>query len=73
MLREDAKEQVSSVIGEELEFEKILEHEKEVEENGSEENAGREICSFLESTPSWQKLVNMAPTCCHCFRPHLCY
>ena len=37
-LREDAKEQVKSILGEELEFEKILEQQKEVNENGSEEN-----------------------------------
>lgn len=35
-LREEAKEQVKSVLGEELELEKILEEQKEVEENDKE-------------------------------------
>lgn len=37
-LREKCVDEVKSILGENLEFEKILEEEKEVEENGSEEN-----------------------------------
>ena len=37
-LREDAREQVKSVLNEELKFEKILKQEKEVNENVGEEN-----------------------------------
>ena len=37
-LREETKEQVSSVLGEELELEKILEENKEVNEYGNQEN-----------------------------------
>lgn len=37
-MREECIKQVKSVLGEELEFEKILEEQKEVQENGSEEN-----------------------------------
>ena len=39
-LREDCKEQVSKVLGEELKLEEILEQEKEVFENGTENDMG---------------------------------
>ena len=37
-MKDECVKQVKSVLGEELELEKMLEQEKEVQDNGSEEN-----------------------------------
>lgn len=37
-LKENCRDEISSILGEEIELEKILEEEKEVEDNGNQEN-----------------------------------